>query len=238
MSDPALLILDEATSALDSATETAVSAALARAGRGRTVVSLTHRLATIVDYDCIYVLKDGHLVEHGRHDDLLHLNGVYADLWHRQQGFALSQDGFQASVAPERLRSIPIFSRLDDASLTELSANLVTEHVPEQRAIIHQGDVGDKFYAIVRGKVEVMHHGPDGEASRLAVLQDGDHFGEIALLHQVVRTASVRTITPCILLSLQRSQFERLLAHVPNLRETLETIGLQRAAITDEEMTG
>lgn len=234
--DPALLILDEATSALDSATEAAVSAALARVGHGRTVVSVTHRLATIVDYDCIYVLQDGHLVEHGRHDDLLRLKGVYANLWYRQQGFALSQDGFQATVAPERLRSIPIFSLLDDASLAELSANLVTEHVPEQRTVIHQGDVGDKFYVIVRGKVEVIHQNPAGEEDRLAVLQDGDHVGEIALLHQVVRTASVRTVTPCIFLSLQRSQFERLLTRVPELRETLETIEMQRAATKEGEM--
>jgi ATP-binding cassette, subfamily B, bacterial len=233
MGNPSILILDEATSALDPATEAAVSAALSRVARGRTVVSVTHRLATIVDYDCIYVLQDGQLMEHGRHEDLLRLDGVYANLWQRQQGFALSQDGFQASVAPQRLRSIPIFSPIDDDSLAELSANLVTEQVPEQRMVIHQGDVGDKFYVVVRGKVEVIHENSAGEEDRLAVLQDGDHFGEIALLHQVVRTASVRTITPCIFLSLQRGQFERLLSHVPNLRETLEAIEIQRAAFAD-----
>lgn len=235
MADPSLLILDEATSALDSATEAAVTAALARIARGRTVVSVTHRLITVVDYDCIYVLQDGHLVEHGRHDDLLRLSGVYADLWHQQQGFALSQDGFQASVAPERLRRIPIFSQLDTASLAELSANLSTEHVPEQRTVIHQGDIGDKLYVIVRGKVDVIRTDPTGEEHRVAVLQDGDHFGEIALLHQVVRTASVRTITSCIFLSLQRSQFDRLLSDVPHLRETLEMIEMQRATIQDGE---
>ena len=81
----------------------------------------------------------------------------------------------------------------------------------------------------------MIHEDPQGDEQRLAVLQDGDHFGEIALLHQVVRTASVRTITPCIFLALQRGQFERLLAHVPNLRETLETIEMQRAASADGE---
>jgi ATP-binding cassette, subfamily B, bacterial len=81
-----------------------------------------------------------------------------------------------------------------------------------------------------------MHRDPAGADVRLAVLQDGDHFGEIALLHRVVRTASVRTLTPCIFLALQRGQFDRLLARVPNLRETLERIRLQRAAMTDGEM--
>ena len=232
MGDPAILILDEATSALDSVTEATISAALTRAAQGRTVVAVTHRLATIADYDCIYVLQEGQLVEQGRHDDLLQLNGVYANLWHKQQGFMVSQDGFQASVAPERLRNIPIFSSLDNAFLAEFAAQLMTENVPEQRTVIHQGDVGDKFYVIVRGKVEVIHQDPAGAEDRLAVLQDGDHFGEIALLHHVVRTASVRTLTPCIFLALQRGQFDRLLSQVPNLRETLETIELQRAAIT------
>ncbi|HEX3247604.1 MAG TPA: ATP-binding cassette domain-containing protein, partial [Chloroflexota bacterium] len=229
--DPALLIFDEATSALDSATEASVSAALARAARGRTVVSVTHRLATITQYDCIYVLQEGHVVEHGRHDDLLRLDGIYASLWNKQQGFDVSHDGFQASVAPERLRDIPMFSPLDDAALAELSKNLVTENVPEQRTVIQQGDVGDKFYVIVRGRVEVIDENPAGEESRLAILQDGDHFGEIALLHRVVRTASVRTLTPCIFLSLQRGQFDRLLSRAPSFREYLESIELQRAAV-------
>jgi ATP-binding cassette, subfamily B, bacterial len=81
--------------------------------------------------------------------------------------------------------------------------------------------------------VEVIQEDPAGAEIRLALLQDGDHFGEIALLHQVVRTASVRTLTPCIFLALQRGQFNRLLSRVPNLRETLETIQLERAAMRE-----
>jgi ATP-binding cassette, subfamily B, bacterial len=234
--DPAVLIFDEATSALDSTTEATVSAALARAAQGRTVVSVTHRLATIADYDCIYVLQEGHIAEYGRHHDLLLLDGVYASLWNKQQGFAMSHDGFQASVTPERLHDIPMFSPLDDASLAELSKHLVTENVPEQRTVIHQGDVGDKFYVIVRGRVEVIHQNPAGEEARLAILHDGDHFGEIALLHRVVRTASVRTLTPCVFLSLQRGQFDQLLSREPNFREYLETIELRRAAVKAGEM--
>jgi ATP-binding cassette, subfamily B, bacterial len=236
MGDPAILILDEATSALDAATEATICAALANAGRGRTVVAVTHRLATIADYDCIYVLREGQLVEHGRHDDLLRLNGVYADLWHQQQGFAVSQDGYRASISVERLRAIPILSLLDEAVLAELSAHLVTENFPEHRTVIHQGDSGDRFYVMARGKVEVVHQDATGATRRLAILQDGDHFGEIALLHQVVRTASVRTLTPCVFLSLHRAQFDRLVAQVPNLRATLETIQLQRATTMGSEL--
>jgi ATP-binding cassette subfamily B protein len=156
--DPALLIFDEATSALDSATEASVSAALARAARGRTVVSVTHRLATITQYDCIYVLQEGHVVEHGRHDDLLRLDGIYASLWNKQQGFDVSHDGFQASVAPERLRDIPMFSPLDDAALAELSKNLVTENVP---GAAHGHSAGRR-----RGQVLCDRAGPRGSHPR------------------------------------------------------------------------
>ena len=79
-------------------------------------------------------------------------------------GFDVSHDGFQASVAPERLRDIPMFSPLDDASLAELSKHLVTENVPEQRAVIHQGDLDS--YVVVRGCVEVLHENRARRRSR------------------------------------------------------------------------
>jgi ATP-binding cassette subfamily B protein len=84
--------------------------------------------------------------------------------------------------------------------------------------------------------VEVVHENLAGEESRLAILQDGDHFGETALLHRVVRTASVRTLTPCIFLSLQRGQFDQLLSREPRFREYLETIELQRASARDAKL--
>jgi ATP-binding cassette subfamily B protein len=232
--DPAILILDEATSALDATTEATVCASLALAARGRTVVAVTHRLATVVDYDCIYVLNAGRIVEQGAHDELLQRGGIYASLWDKQQGFSLSADGRRASISPARLRSIPIFAKLDDETLGELAGQLDTENVPEHRTVIHQGDVGDRFYAIVRGKLEVTRREPSGSERRLAVLQDGDHFGEIALLHHVVRTASVRSLTPCTLLALQRGQFKRLVARAPNLRESLEEIVDRRSAAADD----
>ena len=73
--NPSLLILDEATSSLDPATEAAINETIDRVSAGRTVISVTHRLQSVVDYDHIFVFKNGHLFEHGSHQVLLSLRG-------------------------------------------------------------------------------------------------------------------------------------------------------------------
>jgi len=82
--DTPILILDEPTSGLDSASEKLVFEALDRLMEGRTVVVIAHRLSTIQRADMIFVVKDGQVVERGRHDHLMKLNGVYAELHNLQ----------------------------------------------------------------------------------------------------------------------------------------------------------
>lgn len=78
--DPRILILDEATAALDSASELRIQAAIDRASEGRTVVSIAHRLSTIRHASKIIVMKKGDIIEQGTHDDLMALDGSYADM--------------------------------------------------------------------------------------------------------------------------------------------------------------
>ncbi|CAN5578934.1 ABC transporter ATP-binding protein [soil metagenome] len=84
LKDPAVLILDEATSALDTVSERIVQGALDAAARGRTTISIAHRLSTVVNADVIFVVDAGRIVESGTHPELLAAGGVYAMLFAEQ----------------------------------------------------------------------------------------------------------------------------------------------------------
>lgn len=86
LKDAPILILDEATSALDSEVEAAIQENLTRLMRGKTVLAIAHRLSTIAEMDRLIVMDKGKIIEDGSHEELLHKNGVYASLWHRQVG--------------------------------------------------------------------------------------------------------------------------------------------------------
>ncbi len=81
-----VMIFDEATSSVDTETEREIQANLARITKGKTALVIAHRLSTIRHADRILVMRDGKVAEEGHHDDLVSLEGTYADLWHIQSG--------------------------------------------------------------------------------------------------------------------------------------------------------
>lgn len=78
-----ILILDEATAFADPDNEVLVQKAFEKLSKNKTVVMIAHRLSTITNADCIYVLENGHIVESGKHEELLEIKGVYAHMWHQ-----------------------------------------------------------------------------------------------------------------------------------------------------------
>jgi subfamily B ATP-binding cassette protein MsbA len=95
LKDPEVLILDEATSALDSPSEARILQAVERFVRGRTVLTIAHRLSSVQHADQILLLKDGRIVERGRHGELVAIGGHYAQLWNRQTSRLESNTSFK-----------------------------------------------------------------------------------------------------------------------------------------------
>ena len=234
--NPSLVILDEATAALDPATESAINETLERVSMGRTVISVTHRLQSVVSFDHIFVFKNGRVIEQGTHALLLSLGGTYAEMWRRQHGTTMSPDGDFQLTDTSILRDVPLFKDLDQSYLKGIAAMFSTEHVPAGRAVITEGDEGSRFYIIARGKVAVTATNDNQDPVRVATLDDGDYFGEISLLANIPTTATVTTLTPSIFLTLQREQLNKLVQQYAGLgaqmREALEDRLAQIHALT------
>ncbi|MCR4624849.1 MAG: ATP-binding cassette domain-containing protein [Lachnospiraceae bacterium] len=230
---PRFLILDEATASLDPAAERAVNDAISKLpGQGTAIVNVTHRLSAITGYDRVYVVSDGGIAESGTHDSLMKHNGIYAQLFEKQSGFTVTDDMSSATITPERLSKIDLFSGFPVKSLTELCKSFSSASFPAGSTIITEGDEGDLFYIIVRGRVEILKRIDDRD-TRVKILEDGDFFGEIALLSNVPRTATVRTVEPTLLISLKRSRFLKLAASVPGMHDKLEkTMGIRLGELT------
>lgn len=98
LKSPFIVLLDEATSALDTQTERNIQTALQKVCANRTTIIVAHRLSTIIHADEILVLKDGAIVERGRHEQLLLTKGIYYDMWN-QQLQSLETDGGEETKA-------------------------------------------------------------------------------------------------------------------------------------------
>ena len=127
------------------------------------------------------------------------------------------------------------------AELVELkltgSMGITQEHFEPGEEVFHQGDIGDRIYIIVNGQAEVVREDGDMEIM-LARLGAGEYFGEMALLKQSTRSATVRCTSPMDTLSLPKREFSMLAAYLPQMRETLESVMEQRSRMNVKKSAG
>jgi ABC-type multidrug transport system fused ATPase/permease subunit len=228
--DPAILVLDEATSALDAETEAGIVETLAHVAKGRTTVSITHRLSLAAGADHIFVLDHGHLAEEGTHEELVDAGGLYSRLYEEQTSHVLG-DGRRPGLRLDRLRAIPLLARLDEDALAAVADRLVLERFGGDEVVARQGEPGDRIFLITRGQVDVLFE-HDGDEQRINTLNDGDFFGEMALLGDGTRAATVKTTLPTDAYSLSRSDLRDLVEQQPVIRTALvRTIAERRRAL-------
>ncbi len=118
-----------------------------------------------------------------------------------------------------------LFKGLPPERLSSLASKFVPRALPAGTDVVKFGDEGHEFFLIARGEVEVL----SGEGKLLTTLKDGDHFGEIALLRSVPRTATVRTTADCLVLALSRDVFLSALHADLTLSARVEQIAATRA---------
>ncbi len=177
VANPAILLLDEATSALDPRTERQISATLERAGSGRTVVAITHRLTSVTDYDRIVMVVGGRIAETGTHEELLRLGGSYASQWAEQTGEAIPErPPFDAKAA---LGRVALFRQLAPDALDDV-VSLLKERVVPPGDLIAEG--GDQLLLLAEGRAEILVQTLSGEEVVVRSIGPGEIFGLNSLL--------------------------------------------------------
>jgi CRP-like cAMP-binding protein len=136
----------------------------------------------------------------------------------------------KAVVDADALLSLPLFTGLDRTVAQRLAGEFQTEQVAAGTDVFSQGDAGDRFYVVARGKLDIRSSDIGGGQVSLGLLQDGDYFGEMALLDDLPRNATVTALRPTLLVSLTRAAFTRLLARRPEVRALFEEVAEARSA--------
>jgi ABC-type multidrug transport system fused ATPase/permease subunit len=228
--NPQILILDEATSALDPETEAEIQETLAEAGRHRTTISITHRLTSAARADHVFVLDRGRLVEEGTHEELMRTGGVYRELYDEQTSTSPT-GGRPREVEAARLRVVPLFRDAPAEALAALAERLTSERYDSGEIVVREGDRGDRAYIVVDGQLEVFV-AQNGNERQVNVLERGDYFGEMAVLSDEPRAATIRATEPSLLYSLRGEDLAALVEVDPALHEAVSaTVAERRAAL-------
>jgi hypothetical protein len=130
-------------------------------------------------------------------------------------------EGGKGHLGARNLRALALFQGVDEDILERLAAKFEGETFGAGETIIMEGEPGDRFYIVLSGKTEARKAGRHGRDIRLGIMNEGSYFGEIALLKDSPRVASVLAVTPTSVLGLDRKEFDRLMKDVPGLKERL-----------------
>jgi len=123
------------------------------------------------------------------------------------------------SFSHGELRNVPLFSRFPETLLERMQQRFNTEEVPLGSDLLIEGQDRSTFFVIAQGQVEILAKGVHGRDLRAALLTEGEFFGEVDLVSDKPSGITVRTITPCVLLTLSRQDLEAVLDELPNQRD-------------------
>ena len=256
MKNPAILLLDEATANLDEISQARIVEMLRRDFAGKTVVSISHRLSTIMDFDEILVLDRGQLVQHGPPARLANEPGLFQSLILREHspargpGAGAGRDvvaraprpaaasAVAGSAIAENMGGCDLFSDLDVVQIAALQRASRVFDCPPGTLLFQRGDSGDEMFLICEGEVDFLAPKPRGSPSDVDVVDTfgaGKTFGELAMFGGTPRTLGARTRTQVKLLTLTREKMRELIDADPRIGFKLLKVLAERVATVRNE---
>jgi CRP-like cAMP-binding protein len=134
----------------------------------------------------------------------------------------------------ETLRRVPLFSSLRPDQLADLAHVARRQRFGRDEVIFYQGDPGDSFYVLLSGQVKVSVSSPEGQEAILVMLDAGESFGELALLDEQPRSATIEATRPTEVLVMRKDEFHRLIHQHPDMAIHLLRVMTKRLRDTDQ----
>lgn len=122
----------------------------------------------------------------------------------------------------ESFRRIPLFSHIDEDIVNRLAKKFQVEQVELGGSLIKEGKDRQKFFIVAKGQVEILSKGTHGENLRIALLSEGEYFGEADIISDKPSSVTVRTITSGVFFTLNSAELESIIKEVPNFREQFQ----------------
>jgi len=135
---------------------------------------------------------------------------------------------------PEMLRRIPLFAELDDAELQAVAGLVSRMDVRKKNIVVQEGEPGEALYIILDGSVKISSYSPDGREVVLSLLGEGAFFGEMALLDDQPRSATVTSMEDCRFAQIRRTDLKPLLLRQPSITLKLLTEVVARLRRTSQ----
>ncbi|MEQ9489194.1 MAG: cyclic nucleotide-binding domain-containing protein [Alphaproteobacteria bacterium] len=203
---PDLLIFNEALSALDAEKQRQLTLRLAEDLPDATFVAVGTEPPAGIDFDQVFDIQNGRIVETG---DTVRAEPAAAEEEAESDG-----DG-DLGAETRLLRELPLFANLDSSKLRLLAFTSDRKTYHPGEIVVQQGDYGDAAYVVLDGSAEVVLEGDSGEETKLYTMEAGQVLGELAMLCDTPRSATVRAVTDLTALKLNRDVFVELARQDP-----------------------
>jgi ABC-type multidrug transport system fused ATPase/permease subunit len=247
LKNPRLLLLDEATASLDEISQSRIFALVRRELAEVTVLSVSHRLAPIKQFDRVLVFDRGQVVQDGPYPELARREGLFRLLLAHERGEQAPAPPASPAPGDERqelrrwLALCPLFASLDSSQLAFLERVVRVEEFEQDTVLFQRGDPGSTFYLILEGQVAFFIDHAEAGGPRREVVDThaaGQSFGELAMFGTGRRTLGALAVTPLRLGALERDDLLQLMRADAGIAVALLQTVSRRLADARERLYG